>query len=69
MAKTGVGCRWQPEMSVGKDPVSGATVRQMTSYKGHSSHFYLPIRAGTTMGARSSSSRIARIAPTSSVLT
>jgi len=34
------GCRWQPEMKISKDPVSGATVRQMTAYKGHSSHFY-----------------------------
>lgn len=40
MARTGIGCRWQPELQVYKDLVSGATVHQMTSYKGHSSHFY-----------------------------
>ena len=40
MARTGVGCRWQPELTVYKDAVSGATVHQMTSYKGHSHHFY-----------------------------
>ncbi len=40
MSKTNVGCHWQPEITVSKDPVSGATVHQMTHYKGHSSHFY-----------------------------
>ena len=40
MARTGVGCRWQPELITYKDTVSGATVHQMTSYKGHSNHFY-----------------------------
>jgi len=40
MAKTGLGSRWTPELSIYPDPVSGATVRQLTHYKGHSNHFY-----------------------------
>ena len=40
MARTYAGSRWQPELIVSQDPVSGATVRQFTAYKGHSSHFY-----------------------------
>ncbi len=40
MAKTGVGARWESELSVHQDPKSGATVHQLTAYKGHSSHFY-----------------------------
>jgi oligogalacturonide lyase len=40
MARTGVGSRWTSELTISKDPVSGATVRQLTSYLGHSSHFY-----------------------------
>jgi len=40
MAKTGVGARWESELSVYQDPKSGATVHQLTAYKGHSSHFY-----------------------------
>lgn len=40
MSKTNIGCHWQPEVSITKDPVSGATVHQLTGYKGHSSHFY-----------------------------
>ena len=40
MARTYTGSRWQPELKVSQDPVSGATVRQFTAYKGHSSHFY-----------------------------
>jgi len=35
-----VGSRWEPEIKVTQDPVSGATVRQLTNYLGHSSHFY-----------------------------
>lgn len=40
MSKTGTGSRWTPELTVYEDPVSGATVRQLTDYKGHSNHFY-----------------------------
>lgn len=40
MARTNVGSRWEPELKVYEDPVSGATVHQLTDYKGHSSHFY-----------------------------
>jgi oligogalacturonide lyase len=40
MAKTGIGSRWEPELNVYQDPVSGATVHQLTNYKGHSNHFY-----------------------------
>jgi oligogalacturonide lyase len=40
MAKTGVGRRWESELSVYPDPKSGATVHQLTGYMGHSSHFY-----------------------------
>jgi oligogalacturonide lyase len=40
MAKTGIGAHWTSEMNIYKDPKSGATVRQMTAYKGHSNHFY-----------------------------
>jgi oligogalacturonide lyase len=35
-----IGSRWEPELNVYQDPVSGATVRQLTNYKGHSNHFY-----------------------------
>ena len=34
------GSRWESEMITGKDPVSGATVHQLTNYKAHSGHFY-----------------------------
>lgn len=40
MAKTSVGARWETEVNVYEDPVSGATVHQLTGYKGHSNHFY-----------------------------
>jgi oligogalacturonide lyase len=40
MTTRGAGSRWAPEWTTSKDPVSGATVHQLTSYKGHSSHFY-----------------------------
>lgn len=40
MARTGIGCRWEPELAIYQDPVSGATVHQLTNYKGHSNHFY-----------------------------
>lgn len=40
MARTGIGARWESELSIYKDPVSGATVHQLTNYKGHSNHFY-----------------------------
>jgi oligogalacturonide lyase len=36
----GKGRRWASESTTFADPVSGATVHQLTSYKGHSSHFY-----------------------------
>jgi hypothetical protein len=31
----GVGSRWPAELSVKKDPVSGATIRQLTDYRAH----------------------------------
>jgi oligogalacturonide lyase len=40
MARIGIGSRWEPELNVYQDPVSGATVHQLTNYKGHSNHFY-----------------------------
>jgi oligogalacturonide lyase len=40
MARIGIGSRWEPELNIYQDPVSGATVRQLTNYKGHSNHFY-----------------------------
>ena len=40
MAKLGIGARWESEMMTYKDPRSGATIHQMTAYKGHSNHFY-----------------------------
>jgi oligogalacturonide lyase len=40
MSRTFAGSRWEPEMIISKDPVSGATVRQITNYKAHSGHFY-----------------------------
>jgi len=40
VSKTGIGSRWTPELTVYEDPVSGATVRQLTNYRGHSNHFY-----------------------------
>ncbi len=39
-----VGRRWPSEMIVSTDPVSGATVRQLTSYRGHSNHAYFTYR-------------------------
>ena len=40
MARTNIGSRWTPELTISQDPVSGATVRQLTDYKAHSHHFY-----------------------------
>jgi oligogalacturonide lyase len=40
MARIGIGSRWESELNVYQDPVSGATVHQLTNYKGHSNHFY-----------------------------
>lgn len=40
MARMDIGSRWESELNVYQDPVSGATVRQLTNYKGHSNHFY-----------------------------
>lgn len=40
MSRTATGLRWAAEMTVTRDPLSGATVRQLTHYKAHSSHFY-----------------------------
>ncbi len=36
----GTGTRWPSELGVSKDPVSGATVRQLTNYRAHSNHSY-----------------------------
>jgi len=35
-----VGKTWEPELTVTTDPVSGATVRQLTNYRAHSNHAY-----------------------------
>ena len=40
MVRTNLGARWESELSIYEDPISGATVHQLTTYKGHSSHFY-----------------------------
>ncbi len=40
MARTFVGSKWEAEVKISTDPVSGATVRQLTDYKGHSNHAY-----------------------------
>ena len=40
MSRTDVGARWESELSIYEDPISGATVHQLTSYMGHSNHFY-----------------------------
>ena len=37
---TNAGRRWLSELTVRKDPVSGATVRQLTNYRAHSNHSY-----------------------------
>ena len=36
----GVGHRWPSELVVRKDPVTGATIRQLTDYRAHSNHAY-----------------------------
>jgi oligogalacturonide lyase len=41
----GVGCRWPTELTVRKDPVSGATIRQLTDYRSHSNHAYFTYSA------------------------
>jgi oligogalacturonide lyase len=40
MAQSTAGSRWEPEMKIYQDAVSGATIRQLTDYKCHSNHFY-----------------------------
>ena len=40
MPKTSIGSRWTSELTITKDPVTGATVHQLTNYLGHSNHFY-----------------------------
>lgn len=35
-----IGHKWEPELTVTTDPVSGATVRQLTNYRAHSNHAY-----------------------------
>lgn len=40
MTKLNVGVRWESEMQIYQDSKSGATIRQMTNYLGHSNHFY-----------------------------
>ena len=44
MMTTGIGREWPSEMKVTTDPVSGATVRQLTDYRGHSNHSYFTYR-------------------------
>ncbi|MCD6285980.1 MAG: PD40 domain-containing protein [Anaerolineae bacterium] len=40
MTRTGIGARWTSELTTYQDSKSGATIHQLTSYKGHSNHFY-----------------------------
>ncbi len=40
MGTRGKGSKWAPEWQIIKDPVSGATIHQLTDYFAHSSHFY-----------------------------
>ncbi len=40
MTTTCSGQHWPSEISISKDPVSGATVRQLTHFKAHSNHSY-----------------------------
>jgi len=40
MARTNIGSRWTPELTISKDPVSGATVRQYTNCKAHSTNLF-----------------------------
>ena len=40
MAHTSMGTKWETELKIFKDPVSGATIHQLTDYKCHSGHFY-----------------------------
>lgn len=40
MSTRNSGAKWVPEMTISKDPVSGATVRQLTNYRAHSNHSY-----------------------------
>ena len=40
MATRGKGSVWAPEWRVLKDPVSGATIRQLTNYFCHNYHLY-----------------------------
>ena len=35
-----IGRQWPSELTTYRDPMTGATVRQLTRYLGHSSHFY-----------------------------
>jgi oligogalacturonide lyase len=35
-----VGRKWPSELTTYQDPMTGAPVRQLTRYLGHSSHFY-----------------------------
>ena len=40
MGTRGKGSVWAPEWKTSQDPVSGATIHQLTDYYAHSSHFY-----------------------------
>jgi oligogalacturonide lyase len=40
MPRTNAGSHWEPELKIYPDPVSGATIHQLTDYKAHSCHFY-----------------------------
>lgn len=40
MPRTNTGSHWAPELKTFTDPVSGATIHQLTDYKAHSGHFY-----------------------------
>ncbi len=40
MKGTGMAGKWASELTVGRDPVSGATVRQYTNHRAHSNHSY-----------------------------
>jgi oligogalacturonide lyase len=48
----GVGASWPAELTVRKDPVSGATIRQLTDYRAHSNHAYFTYSASYDGGRK-----------------
>ena len=48
MITTNPGRIWPSEISISTDPVSGATVRQLTNYRAHSNHSYFTYTSART---------------------